>query len=147
AAAGATWVLFAGRFLVGLGATVTFVGLLKIASEWFPPSRVGTLSALSATVGILGSLTAIVPLAWLASAAGWRGSFVLIGVGALAAAGLCAWVVRARPGGGAACARSSGRCRTRRGTRRPRAGSRPQRDDASVEKSPHLAAILDVFLP
>ena len=99
AAASATWLLFAGRFLVGLGATVTFVGLLKIASEWFPSSRFGTLSALSATVGILGSLTAIVPLAWLASAAGWRGSFVLIGVGTLAAAALCAWLVRDRPAG------------------------------------------------
>jgi MFS family permease len=99
AAATGIWLLVAGRFLVGLGATVTFVGLLKIASEWFPPSRFGTLSALSATVGVLGSLTAIAPLAWLVSAVGWRGGFVLVGVGTLAAAMLCAWLVRDRPSG------------------------------------------------
>jgi MFS family permease len=99
AAASGTGLLFAGRFLVGMGATVTFVGVLKIASEWFPPSRFGTLSALSATVGVLGSLTAIAPLAWLAAAVGWRGGFAVVGATTLAAAALCAWLVRDRPGG------------------------------------------------
>jgi MFS family permease len=99
AGAAGTWALFAGRFLVGLGATVTFVGILKIASEWFPPSRFGTLSALSATVGILGPLTAIAPLAWLATAMGWRGSFAVIGIGTLVASGVCFWLVRDRPPG------------------------------------------------
>ena len=99
AAATGTWLLFAGRFLVGLGATVTFVGVLKIASEWFPPSRFGTLSALSATVGILGALTATVPFAWLAAAMGWRGGFALVGAGTLVGAGVCAWIVRNRPPG------------------------------------------------
>src|SRR5438132_12826887 len=32
AAATASWMLFVGRFLVGMGATVTFVGVLKLAS-------------------------------------------------------------------------------------------------------------------
>src|SRR5437762_4423274 len=31
--------LFAGRFVVGLGATVTFTGTLQITAAWFPPSR------------------------------------------------------------------------------------------------------------
>ena len=46
--------LFAGRFLVGLGATVTFIGALKVAAVWFPPARFGFLSAVSATVGVSG---------------------------------------------------------------------------------------------
>jgi MFS family permease len=100
AAAGTSWTLFVGRFLVGMGATVTFVGVLKIASVWFPPSRFGTLSALTATVGILGSLVATAPLAWLAAASGWRGAFAFVGAATLAAAGLCAWLVRDHPAGG-----------------------------------------------
>ena len=36
AAAPGTSVLFTGRFLVGLGATVIFIGALKIAANWFP---------------------------------------------------------------------------------------------------------------
>lgn len=99
AVATTSWTLFVGRFLVGMGATVTFVGVLKMASVWFPPSRFGTLSALTATVGIVGSLVATAPLAWLAALSGWRGAFALVGAGTLAAAGLCGWLVRDYPMG------------------------------------------------
>jgi sugar phosphate permease len=99
AAASTTWVLFAGRFLVGLGATVTFVAVLKVASLWFPPSRFGTLAAVSATVGILGSLVATAPLAWLTAAAGWRGAFLIVGAVTLTMAAVCTWLVRDRPAG------------------------------------------------
>src|SRR5262245_14617810 len=93
--------LFAGRFVVGLGATVTFVGALKIAAAWFPPSRFGTLSALTAAAGVLGSLVATAPLAWLVAAVGWRRAFAIVGLATLAGAGLCAWLVRDRPPGAA----------------------------------------------
>src|SRR5438046_982792 len=55
--------LMTGRFLVGVGATVTFIGCLKIAADWFPPSHFGTMSAVTATVGILGALGGTAPLA------------------------------------------------------------------------------------
>src|SRR5262249_23672493 len=89
--------LFAGRFAVGLGAAVTFVGALKIAATWFPPSQFGTMSALTATMGVLGSLAATYPLAALVSMIGWRGALTLIGLGTLALAVLCYALVRDRP--------------------------------------------------
>ena len=46
--------LFAGRFLVGAGASVMFVGALKIAAAWFPGPYFATLSATTASVGVLG---------------------------------------------------------------------------------------------
>jgi MFS family permease len=96
--------LFAGRFAVGLGATVTFIGTLKIAASWFPPSQFGTLSAITATVGILGSLIGTYPLAGLVALTGWRAAFGLIGIGTIALAALCWAVVRDRPGGSAEAA-------------------------------------------
>ncbi len=99
-----TSLLFAGRFVVGLGATVTFIGALKIAANWFPPSRFGTLSALTATAGVLGSLVATAPLAWLVSLVGWRGAFAAVGLATLAGAALCAWLVRDHPEGAEAIA-------------------------------------------
>src|SRR5436309_7241193 len=96
-AAGGPALLFAGRFAVGLGATVTFIGTLKIAATWFPPSHFGTLSAITATVGILGSLVGTYPLASLVALTGWRGAFRLIGLGTMALALLCFAVVRDRP--------------------------------------------------
>jgi MFS family permease len=91
--------LFAGRFAVGLGATVTFIGALKIAATWFPPSHFGTLSAITATVGVLGSLVATYPLAGLVVVMGWRGAFGLIGLVTVALAVLGFVLVRDRPAG------------------------------------------------
>jgi nitrate/nitrite transporter NarK len=89
--------LFAGRFAVGLGAAVTFVGALKIAATWFPQARFGFLSALTATVGFGGALIATAPLAALVGVAGWRGALGVVGAVTLAAAALCLVVVRDRP--------------------------------------------------
>lgn len=99
AAAPGTGALFTGRFLVGLGATVTFIGALKIAANWFPPSYFGTLSAVTATVGVLGALVGTLPLAALMGVVGWRGSFWIIGLATLAGAGCCLLIVRDHPPG------------------------------------------------
>jgi MFS family permease len=102
AAAPAPALLFAGRFLVGTGAAVTFVGALKIAASWFPPSHFATLSAVTATVGVLGGLVGTAPLAWLAARLGWRGALAAVGLLTLAGAGASGVLVRDRPPGAAA---------------------------------------------
>jgi predicted MFS family arabinose efflux permease len=91
--------LFAGRLGVGAGAAVTFVGTLKIAAAWFPPSYFATLSAATAATGVLGGLVATAPLAWLATGLGWRGALGVIGAGTVAGALLCLALVRDRPPG------------------------------------------------
>lgn len=91
--------LFAGRLAVGLGSAVTFVGALKIAAVWFPPSQFATLSAVTATMGVLGGLVATAPLALLVAGAGWRGAFALIGLATLGLALVNLWLVRDRPPG------------------------------------------------
>jgi MFS family permease len=96
--AAGTPLLFAGRFLVGLGAAVTFIGALKIAAAWFPPGRFGLLSAITATVGVVGGLVATAPLAGLVAWAGWRGAFWVVGGVTLACAALCLAIVRDAPG-------------------------------------------------
>ena len=89
--------LFAGRFVVGLGATVTFTGTLAIAAAWFPPSQFATLAAVTATVGVLGSLAGTYPLATLVASIGWRGAFWVLGLMAIALSATCAVIVRDRP--------------------------------------------------
>jgi MFS family permease len=89
--------LFAGRFLVGAGASVMFVGALKIATAWFPASYFATLSAATAAVGVLGGLVGTVPLAWLAGTFGWRGALGAVGIVTLVGALLCLAFVRDQP--------------------------------------------------
>jgi len=99
AAAETSAMLFAGRFVIGAGATVTFIGAMKLGAAWFPPERFGTISALTATVGVLGSLIANAPLAMLVAWVGWRGAFWILGAATLAGAALCLAVVRDAPEG------------------------------------------------
>jgi len=95
-------VLMTGRFLVGMGATVTFIGALKVAANWFPASHFGTLSAVTATVGIVGALGGTAPLAALVALAGWRGAFATIAALTLLGAAACYVIVRDHPPGTAA---------------------------------------------
>jgi len=90
--------LFTGRLLVGLGAAVTFTGALKIAASWFPSTQFGMMSALTATVGVLGGLIGSAPLAALAAALSWRSALIIIGAATIAGALLCVAVVRDQPG-------------------------------------------------
>ena len=99
AVADTSTVLFAGRFVIGAGATVTFIGTMKLGAAWFPPERFGTISALTATVGVLGSLVATAPLAALSAGVGWRGALWLITLLTFIGAAACFLVVRDTPKG------------------------------------------------
>ena len=72
-------VAFAGRLLVGLGASVILIAWLSLAAEWFRPDEFATVSGWTQMVGNLGALVASAPLALLVEAAGWRATFGLIG--------------------------------------------------------------------
>jgi len=111
AAAETSAMLFAGRFVIGAGATVTFIGAMKLGAAWFPPERFGTISALTATVGVLGSLIANAPLAMLVAWVGWRGAFWILGAATLVGAALCLAVVRDAPEGATGAAEPAPRMR------------------------------------
>ncbi len=70
-APGAGWA-GAGRLLVGGSVAVAFVGMLKLATHWFVPRQFALASGLALLCGIIGAVTAGVPLRVLVSAYGWR---------------------------------------------------------------------------
>jgi len=90
-------VAFAGRLLVGLGASVVLIAWLSLAAEWFRPHEFGTVSGFTQAVGNVGALGASSPLALLVDAVGWRHTFVMIGGVTLVLAGAVAALVRDRP--------------------------------------------------
>lgn len=88
----------AGRLLVGLGVSVTFISLLKLNAAWFHDRHFATLTGLSILLGNVGSLLAASPLAWVLAFTSWRTVFVAVGVLSLILA-LLAWLlVRNHPG-------------------------------------------------
>ncbi len=90
-------VAFAGRLLVGLGASVLLVAWLSLASAWFRPDEFATISGWTQTVGNVGALAAASPLALLVEALGWRQTFVMIGGVTLVLAVVAAGLIRDRP--------------------------------------------------
>jgi len=90
---------FAGRTLVGLGVSVTFIAMLKLLAIGFEERRFATLVGLCMLVGNLGSILAGAPLAWATQAAGWRQVFVVVGLLSFALAFASrAWVIETPAG-------------------------------------------------
>lgn len=90
-------IAFAGRLLVGLGASVLLIAWLSLASAWFRPDEFATVSGWTQAVGNAGALVAASPLALLVEALGWRHTFVLIGGLTLLLAAVAAALIRDRP--------------------------------------------------
>lgn len=90
-------IAFAGRLLVGLGASVLLIAWLSLASAWFRPDEFATVSGWTQTVGNAGALVAASPLALLVEALGWRHTFTLIGGLTLLLAAAAAGLIRDRP--------------------------------------------------
>lgn len=86
-----------GRLAIGASVAVAFVSMLKLAAHWVPASRFAMLSGLALACGVIGGVTAGVPLRIAVDAIGWR--HVMLGVGVIT--GVLAlftwWIVRDDP--------------------------------------------------
>jgi sugar phosphate permease len=90
-------VAFAGRLLVGLGASVILIAGLRLAAEWFPTGEFGTVAGAAQSVGSIGAVAGTTPLALLVEQIGWRQGFVTIGAATALLAVACFLTVRDRP--------------------------------------------------
>ncbi len=88
---------FAGRLLVGLGASVILIAGLRLAAEWFRTEEFATVVGASQSVGSIGAVAGTTPLALLVEQIGWRQGFVTIGAATALLAVACALTVRDRP--------------------------------------------------
>jgi predicted MFS family arabinose efflux permease len=93
-----SWLVAAvGRTLVGTGASVAFIAVLKLVAVWFPPDRFATLVGVTMFAGNVGAVLAGAPLAWVIGGVSWRTVFVALSVLSLVVA-VASWVVvRDRP--------------------------------------------------
>ena len=71
---------FVGRILIGAGLSGIFIPGVKSITMLYDADKFASVNGLFLALGNAGAVLGTAPMAWLASAAGWRGSFEIIGV-------------------------------------------------------------------
>jgi MFS family permease len=66
------WLAASGRLVVGLGASFCFLSCIRLASRWFPPSRMALVTGIVVTMAMLGGFVAQSPMVLLTQLVGWR---------------------------------------------------------------------------
>jgi MFS family permease len=61
-----------GRFLIGLGTAFSYIGVLKLASVWLPPSRFATAAGLTTAIGMTSGALAQKYLAKVIEVVGYK---------------------------------------------------------------------------
>jgi MFS family permease len=77
ATGGSFTTVLVGRVLIGLGMASVLMGAMKVFILQFPPDKFATLAGAILSVGTLGNILATSPLAYVASAVGWRITFLI----------------------------------------------------------------------
>lgn len=72
------------RVLVGAGDACTFISVMRLLPEWFPPSHLPSLGQATALIGQAGQLVSVTPLAFVVAGYGWATGFLgVVAVGLL----------------------------------------------------------------
>ena len=82
----------AGRLLIGGSVGVAWVALLKLSMHWFPPRRFAMTSGLALCCGLVGAVSAGVPLRILIEHFGWR-PVMLASAGVSVAIAASLWII------------------------------------------------------
>jgi MFS family permease len=69
-----------GRFLIGGSVAVAFVGILKLANNWFPPRYFAMVSGVALFCGMIGAVFAGPPLRLIMDHYSWRGIMLVTSV-------------------------------------------------------------------
>ncbi|MHC1720746.1 MAG: MFS transporter [Clostridiaceae bacterium] len=88
---------YATRLLIGVGVSVVFLSILKIISNWFPAENFATMSGITSFMGNVGGLLSQAPLVIIVGIAGWRGSFLVMGITTLVLAAAAFIIVKDSP--------------------------------------------------
>lgn len=77
------YIIYASRFLIGLGSAFAFVGCLKIGSQWLATRSFPLVVGLTNLCGTIGALSAGAPLSYLVTKIGWRDALMQVSIAGL----------------------------------------------------------------
>lgn len=68
------------RLLIGFGAAFSFLGSVKLITQWFPAQRYALFLGLLVSIGLLGATIGEEPLAYVVKYIGWRNTMMTLGL-------------------------------------------------------------------
>lgn len=87
-------VLCVSRLIIGASSAASFIGTVKVASEWFDHKLLPILVGVISGIGVLGASFAGVPMILIQHSFGWRNFFLMIAMIGVALAGVFALFLR-----------------------------------------------------
>ncbi len=89
--------MIAGKFLIGIGAAVVYIPIMKVLAVWFRKNEFASMSGILLLVGNVGGIAAATPMVIMMDALGIEMTYIVLAVITAAIAGLCFLIVRNFP--------------------------------------------------
>lgn len=89
--------MIAGKFVIGIGAAVVYIPIMKVLAVWFRKNEFASMSGVLLLVGNVGGIAAATPMVIMMDSLGIETTYVVLAVITAAIAGLCWLVVRNHP--------------------------------------------------
>ena len=77
------WFLVISRFLSGTASAFCLLSILRLAASWFPARKMGQVTGIVVTLGMLGGAISQTPLTLLINLTGWRHALFLVAIAGL----------------------------------------------------------------
>lgn len=66
-----------GRFLIGVGSSFAFIGVLKLAAEWLPKHHFALFTGVATALGMVGAMAGDIGMSFLVNEIGWRSTLYI----------------------------------------------------------------------
>lgn len=92
-----SWFLVLARFLSGSASAFCLLSILRLGSQWFPHEKMGTVSGIVITVGMIGGAVSQTPLTILINHVGWREALQWVAIFGVVILAFIVMIVRDAP--------------------------------------------------
>lgn len=89
--------MVAGKFIIGIGAAVVYIPIMKVLAVWFRKNEFASMSGVLLLVGNVGGIAAATPMVLMMDALGIQNTYIVLAVITAVIAILCWFIVRNHP--------------------------------------------------
>ena len=89
--------MIVGKFIIGIGAAVVYIPIMKVLAVWYRKNEFASMSGILLLVGNVGGIAAATPMVILMDGLGIQNTYIFLAVVTVVIAGLCWLIVRNHP--------------------------------------------------